>query len=224
MVAAALAQHTHAPNIVIIFEGGVIGSQLKNGMLPLSTQEWRGARKSMAMVSNLDIFLYQQRGFVDYGILGAAQVDMYGNINTTAIGDFRKPAVRLPGSGGANDIASLSTRVIIMCAHEKRRFVEKVDFVTSPGYLRGGSAREDAGLIFGGPYKVVTDLALMGFDKRTRRMKLEAVQSGVSVEQVTSNTGFDLEIAEDVAVIKPPTKEEIRLVRAIDPEGTLLGG
>ncbi len=222
MIAASLAQQTHAPNIGVIFEGGIVSPQLKSGALPLSTQEIRCARKALALVDTLDIFLYQQRGFVDYGFLGAAQVDQYGNINTSVIGDFHRPKVRFPGSGGANDIASTNTRVIISVPHEKRRFVEKTDFITTPGYIRGGDTRIKSGLFFGGPYKVVTDLGIFGFDKESKRMRLEQLQIGVTVEEVKQNTGFELLISPDVRTIDPPTKSELSILRAIDPEGMML--
>lgn len=222
MAAALLAQLTRSPNLSIIFEGGIIAPELKRGKMPLSTNEVRAGRKAMAFCSITDIFLYQQRGFLDYGLLGAAQIDKFGNINTSLIGNIEKPKVRFPGSGGANDIASSATRVIISVIHEKRRFVEKVDFVTSPGFLAGDNSRSAAGLIFGGPYKVVTDLGTMGFDPTTKRLVLEAVHKGVEARDVQENTGFDLPVASNLQRTTPPTRHELNVLRAIDPEKVML--
>src|SRR5271157_5383994 len=224
MAAALLAQFTHSPNLSIMFEGGMIAPQLKPGKMPLSTNEARAGRKAMAFCSITDMFLYQQRGFLDYGLLGAAQIDKFGNLNTSVIGDFESPKVRLPGSGGANDIATSATRVIICVIHEKRRFVEKVDFVTSPGLLNGGDSRREAGLIFGGPYKVVTDLGILGFDSNTKALMLEAVQDGVEPNNVLENTGFHLPVADHLQRINPPSKHELKILRSIDPEKVMLRG
>ena len=223
MLAAGLAQQTLAPNIGIIFEGGIISPELKSNALPLSTQEIRCARKALALVDTLEIFLYQQRGFVDYGFLGGAQVDKYGNVNTSVIGEYSQPKVRFPGSGGANDIASTNTRVIISLPHEKRRFVERIDFITSPGYLRGHDSRKDSGLPFGGPYKVVTDLGILGFDDASKRMRLEMVQVNVTIQDVRNNTGFELLVSPDVGKIAPPTEHELSVLRSIDPGRVILG-
>jgi glutaconate CoA-transferase subunit B len=224
MAAALLAQLTHSPSLSIVFEGGIIAPELKRGKMPLSTNEVRAGRKAMAFCSITDIFLYQQRGFLDYGLLGAAQIDKFGNINTTLIGSIERPKIRFPGSGGANDIASSATRVIISVTHEKRRFVEKVDFVTSPGFLAGGNSRSNAGLIFGGPYKVVTDLGIMGFDATTKRLMLEALHNDVEATYVQENTGFDLPIASNLQRTAPPTQRELKILRAIDPEKVMLRG
>jgi glutaconate CoA-transferase subunit B len=224
MVAALLAQLTKSPNLSIIFEGGIIAPQLKRGKMPLSTNEIRAGRRALAYCSITDIFLYQQRGFIDYGLLGAAQIDRFGNINTSLIGDLHKPKVRLPGSGGANDIASAASRVIITVAHEKRRFVEKVDFVTSPGLLSGGNSRLVAGLIFGGPYKIVTDLGIMGFDPNSNEIRLESLQEGVDVSDVQQNTGFQLPAATELTKIQPPSARELETLRTIDPDKVMLRG
>jgi glutaconate CoA-transferase subunit B len=160
-----------------------------------------------------------QRGFIEYGFLGGAQIDPYGNLNSTVIGDHARPKARLPGSGGANDVGSHCWRTIAIMQHDARRFVPKVDFITTPGYLTGPGAREAAGLPPGtGPYRVVSSLALMGFDDATKRMKLLAVHPGVTVEQVIQNTGFELLLADRIEETPPPTAEELRLLREeIDP-------
>jgi glutaconate CoA-transferase subunit B len=162
-----------------------------------------------------------QRGMVDYTFLSGAQIDPYGNLNSTMIGgDYEKPKVRLPGSGGANDLASLCWRTMIVMKHDAKKFVERLDFVTTPGYLTGPGAREAAGLPRGtGPAYVVSTLALMDFDPASKRMRLRATHPGVSVEDVIAATGFELLIPEQVEITEPPSAEELRLLREeIDPE------
>jgi glutaconate CoA-transferase subunit B len=164
-----------------------------------------------------------QRGFIDYGFLGGAQIDPYGNLNTITIGDHDHPKARLPGSGGGNDVGSQCWMTVAIMQHDKRRFVPKVDFLTTPGYLTGPSARENAGLPVGTrPINVVSTLALMDYDDGpggTYRMRLAATHPGVMVEEVIENTGFELIIPEHVLVNDPPSAEELRLLREeIDPE------
>jgi glutaconate CoA-transferase subunit B len=171
-----------------------------------------------------DTFLFAQRGFLDYGFMGGAQIDQHGNVNTSVLGaDYWKPKVRLPGTGGANDIASLCKEVIIVTAHEKRRFVPKVDFVTSPAWLDGGEGRRKAGLFFGGVSRVVTTLGLFGFDPETRRMRLEALHPGVTRAQVREQTGFPVDDAPEVTETVPVASDELDMLRALDPERRFLG-
>lgn len=217
LLAAVLAQKTHAKSLTILFEGGVIGPHIEPGKLPPSTNEQRCAVRANMVLSITDVLLLMQRGYVDYGFLGGAQVDKYGNLNSSIIGDWDHPTVRLPGTGGGNDIASLS-KVIVAMHHEKRRLVEKVDFITSPGYLRGGKTRREAGLIAGGVHKVVTHLAIMGFDDERGEMCLEGLQPGATVEMVRENTGFDLMVRDDLFEASPPTEEELLILRSLDPE------
>ena len=208
----------------MVIEGGIIGPQIKPGRLPISTNEMRAAHRAQMLPGITDTFLFAQRGFLDYGFMGGAQIDQHGNINTTVVGhDYWKPKVRLPGTGGANDIASLCREVIILTAHEKRRFVPRVDFVTSPAWLDGDGSRRRAGLLFGGVSRVVTTLGIFGFDPQTRRMRLDALHPGVTVEQVRDNTGFDLLLAPEVAVTTPPAADELAMLRALDPERRFLG-
>ncbi|GBF32843.1 glutaconate CoA-transferase [Desulfocucumis palustris] len=224
MVAITLAQLTHAPGIIPVFEAGAVGPRLTRG-LPLSVGDSRTTSKAMYLQGLNSAFELAQRGFCDYGFIGGAEIDMYGNLNSTMIGDFpadyQKPKVRLPGSGGASDMASSCQRTIIIMVHEKRRFKEKLSYVTSPGFLDGSpDARKKAGLAGKGPYRVITTRAILGFDQATRRMKLLATMPGETVESVRDNTGFELLIDENVYQYEPPTNEEIRLVRdEIDPEG-----
>ena len=219
MLAASLAQKMHAPNLVPIFEFGGTGAQLKK--LPRAVGEGRTFYRAVAASGICDIMETAMRGFVDFGFLGGAQIDPYGNLNSTIIGpNHHPPKVRLPGSGGANDVGSLCWRNIIIMRHDKRRFVPQVDFVTTPGYLTGPGAREEAGLSPGtGPYRVVSTLALLDFEEESKRMRLLATNPGVTVEQVIDNTGFELIIPAEVGRNEPPTEEELRILREeVDPE------
>jgi len=218
LVSCILAQKTHAPRLTILFEGGVIGPYVQAGKLPPSTNEQRAARQANMLLSITDILLLQQRGYVDYGFLGGAQIDQYGNLNSSFIGDAENPKVRLPGTGGANDIASLASKILVAMHHEKKRFVKKVDFITTPGYLSGGDSREKAGMLVGGTYKVITHLGIFGFDEKTRRMRLEGLHPGATVEEVKDRTGFELLIPDKIQHTKPPTGEELRILRELDPD------
>ena len=218
LVSCILAQKTHAPTLTILFEGGVIGPYVEAGKLPPSTNEQRCARRANMLLSITDVLLLQQRGYVDYGFLGGAQIDQYGNLNSSFIGDPDKPKVRLPGTGGANDIASLASKILVAMHHEKKRFVEKVDFITTPGYLQGADSREKAGLLVGGVYQVITHLGIFGFDKKTRRMQIESLHPGATVEEVKERTGFELIIPDDLPFTEPPTAAELRILRELDPE------
>ncbi|MBU7031857.1 MAG: 3-oxoacid CoA-transferase [Theionarchaea archaeon] len=219
MLAAALAQKTHAPNLMPVFEFGGTGAKLEE--LPLGVGGSRTFYRALAASSICDVMEAAQRGLIMYGFVGGAQIDPYGNLNSTVIGDHAKPKVRFPGSGGANDIGSLVWRTIAIMKHGVTRFVEQVDFITTPGYLTGPRAREAAGLPPGtGPYRVVSDLALMGFHEKTKRMTLLALNPGVTLEQVEDNTGFELVIPEKVDENPPPTDEELHILRKeIDPTG-----
>jgi len=213
MLAAALAKRMHAPNLVPIFEFGGTGASLEK--LPLGVGDSRTFHKAVAASGICDIMETATRGFVEYGFLGGAQIDTYGNLNTTVIGKYWPPKVRLPGSGGGNDVGSFCWKtIVIMRKHDTRSFVPKVDFVTTPGYLTGPGAREKAGLPpGGGPYRVVTNLALMDFDPTTRRMRLIATHPGVKPEDVVKATGFELLVADQVATNPEPTEKELKLLR-----------
>ena len=223
MMASVLAQRLHAPSLTIVVEGGIIGPQWKPGWLPISTNEMRAAHGAQMMPAITDVFLMAQRGQLDVGFIGGAQIDQYGNLNTTVIGSYERPKVRLPGSGGANDIISLCRQVLILTAHEPRRFVDKVDFVTSPGYLTGGESRRASGLLFGGVARVVTTLGLFGFEPESRRMRLEAVHQGVTVDQVRASTPIELLVAEHVKTTAPPTARELEVLRSLDPSRQFIG-
>ena len=217
LLAATLAQRLHAPGLTILFEGGTIGPFIVPGELPPSTNEQRCTRRANMVLSNTDVLLLLQRGYVDIGFMGGAQIDRYGNLNSSFIGDADDPTIRLPGTGGGNDIASL-TRVIVAMIHEKRRFVETVDFVSSTGFWRGGSSRAESGLITGGPGNVVTDLAILGFDEATKRMKVQALHAGVSAEQVQESTGFELLFDADMETTEAVTDDELAVLREFDPD------
>jgi glutaconate CoA-transferase subunit B len=222
LLASALARITHAPGLTIVIEGGSIGLEVAPGNLPISTNEMRGARRAVALPSITHIFLYAQRGYFDYGFLGGAQIDPYGNINTSIIGTVERPKVRLPGSGGACDIACLCREIMLVTRHEKRRFVERLDFLTSPGQVDGGRGRRGAGLLFGRVAAVVTDLALMDFDSDSGRMRIAALQPGAERRQVEEQTGFELAAAPNVRRLGPPTERELTLLRSLDPRRVFL--
>ena len=218
MLAAMLATKTTAPNLVPVFEFGGMGAILEH--LPRAVGEARTFHKGLSASGICDTMETAERGFIDYGFLGGAQIDGYGNLNSTTIGDHDHPKARLPGSGGGNDVGSLCWMTVAIMQHDKRRFVPKVDFITTPGYLTGPGAREAAGLPRNsGPINVVSTLALMDYDRDTCRMRLAATHPGVTVEDVIANTGFELIIPEHVGVNEPPSVEELRLLREeIDPE------
>jgi glutaconate CoA-transferase subunit B len=218
MIAALLAKRTHAPGAKIVFEAGFIDSNARDVALSIADSRL-GYRASGAIGLIETLGLMLQGGHVDVGFVGAAQIDMYGNLNTTYIGSFEKPTVRLPGSGGGNDIMSSAKRAVIIMTHEKRKMVKKLDYLTSPGFLDGLGAREKTGLLGGGPSLVVTNLCQMDFEPRTKRIRLATVHPRVSVQQVLENTEFELIVPEDVPTTELPTCEELALLRAIDPNG-----
>ena len=218
LIAAMLAKKTHAPGAKIVYEAGFIDSNAKEIALSIADSRL-GYRASGAIGLIETLGLMLQGGHVDLGFVGAAQIDEYGNINTTYIGSYENPSVRLPGSGGGNDIISSAKRVVAIMTHEKRKMVKKLDYLTSPGFLDGPGARERIGLLGGGPSLVVTNLCQMDFDPETKRIRLATVHPGVSVQQVLDNSGFDLIIPKNVPTTELPTVEELELLRAIDPNG-----
>ena len=212
MLAASLAQRMHAPNLVAVFEFGGTGAILEE--LPLAVGGESTFHRAIAAAGICDVMETAQRGFIEYGFLGGAQIDPFGNLNSTVIGDFKHPKVRLPGSGGGNDVGSHCWQTIAIMRHDKRRFVEQLDFITTPGYLSGPGARETAGLPPGtGPYRVVSNLAVLGYHPQTKRMMLLATHPGITVEDVVDNTGFDLVIPDKVESNPPPTAEELHILR-----------
>lgn len=217
LLAATLAQRLDCPGLTILFEGGTLGSFVVPGELPPSTNEQRCTRRANMLLSITDVLLLLQRGYVDVGFMGGAQIDRFGNLNSSFIGDPENPKIRLPGTGGGNDISSL-TRMIVTMKHEKRRFVEKVDFITSPGYIDGYNTRKEAGLPTGGAFRVVTDLALLGFHPETKEMKVESLHPGVTAEEVRDNTSFDILIDDNPQITDAPNEKELAVLRHLDPE------
>src|SRR3984957_7975038 len=216
--AARLAQRTASPNLVIFFEAGGVAPQLPT--MPISVGDSRTFYRGLMATSMADVMETCQRGLMDYTFLGGAQIDSYGNLNSTMIGtDYARPKVRLPGSGGANDLASLCWRVFVITNHDRRRFVDQLDFLTTPGYLTGPGAREAAGLPPGtGPYRVITDLAVLGYHEETKRMEIISLHAGVTLEQVRAATSFSLGVREPLATTAPPSDHELHILRAeVDP-------
>jgi len=221
-LACNLARRTHAPNLMMIYEAGVIGAQ--PARLPLSIGDPTLVSGALAVCSMYDIFaFYLQRGNVDVGFLGGAQIDRFGNINATVIGDYDHPKVRLPGSGGSMEIAAWANRCYILTPHQKRRFPEKVDFRTSAGFLNGKTERDAAQLRGRGPQAVVTDLGIYRFGD-SGEMTLSSLHPGVTLERAQAETGWQLETELTPANTPPPTDSELRLMREeLDPEGAYLG-
>jgi glutaconate CoA-transferase, subunit B len=221
MIGAILAQRTHAPGLVIIFEAGGVAPRVPT--LPVSVGDSRTFYHASAASSMHNVMSACQAGYVDFGFLGGAMMDRYGNLNTTVIGPWEAPEVRLPGSGGGNDVGSLAQRTIIILRQDKRRLVERVNFITTPGYIDGPGARERAGLPAGsGPYRVITQLAVFDFDETSKQLRLRATHPGVSVADVQAASGFAVSVAETLEVTSPPAEEELRLLHEIDPAGMVL--
>lgn len=219
-VASKLAQMTHAPDYVPML-GPIVDPDLTH--IPESyTDHELLSWPCRAQISVMDCLDYWQRGMINVGFVSGAQIDMYGNVNTVSIGDYNDPKVRLVGPIAQTNHMAFADRVFIFQEHEKRSFVEKVDFISGTGFLDGGKEREIAGLRGNGPYKVFTDLAILDFCSDTKRMRLTSVHPGITVEQVKVNTGFELIIPEKVPVTSEPTDEELKLIREIDPKGLLL--
>ena len=223
LMAAALAQRTHAPTLTMMMEGGILGPSFKPGELPISTNEMRTAYRAQMLPGITDAFLLAQRGFLDIGFIGGAEIDQYGNLNTSAIGGYDRPKVRLPGSGGANDIISLCREVMILTVHEKRRFTERVEFITSPGYLSGGDSRRKSGLLFGGVSRMITTLGIFDFAPESRRMRLVALHPGATVADIQANTGFEVLVSDALTTTEPPTDKELDILRSLDPKRQFIG-
>jgi len=216
-LACNLAKRTHAPNLLMIYEAGVIGAE--PARLPLSIGDPTLVSGALSVVSMYDIFAnYLQRGNVDVGFMGGAQIDKYGNINATVIGDYAHPKVRLPGSGGSQEIAAWANRCYIMTPHQKRRFPEKVDFMTSAGFLSGRAEREATGVRGRGMLAVVTDIGMLEPDE-SGEMVLTALHPGKTVQAAKENTGWDLKVSDQVRRTGALTERELQILREeLDPE------
>src|SRR3990172_8154028 len=210
-LACNLARRTHAPNLNLVYEAGVIGAQ--PARLPLSIGDPTLVSGAAAVCSMYDILaFYLQRGNVDVGFMGGAQIDRFGNINATVIGSYHNPKVRLPGSGGSKEIAAWANRCYIMTPHQKRRFPEKCDFVTSAGFLSGRAEREASHLRGNGPQAVVTDIGILEPDQNGE-LVLAALHPGETVEKAEANTGWDLKVSPGLRITEPPTEDELRILR-----------
>ncbi|GBF34738.1 3-oxoadipate CoA-transferase subunit B [Desulfocucumis palustris] len=226
LVAGITAKRFHAPNLNIVYESGCIGPQKYR--VDFNVGDSSAADGALCLTSEWRVFSDMQCGYYDVGVLGAAQVDKFGNLNTTAIfgdRDYCLPLVRLPGSGGGNDIGSNIGRVVVMLRLEPLRFVEKVDYITTPGFLDGTpEARKRAGLPGSGPVAVVTDKALFRFDSSTREMYLDTIYPGVDAGEVKSMVGWEIKIAAELKVAPEPEDRELAAVRAADPANLIMGG
>lgn len=213
-VAANLARATHAPDIVLVYESGTIGA--KPTRLPLSIGDGELAETADAVVSVPEIFNYWvQPGRIDVGFLGAAQIDRFGNINTTVIGSYERPKVRLPGAGGAPEIAASTKEVIVVVRQSPRTFVDRIDFITSVGHGGHGMSRRELGFTGAGPTVVITDLGILRPDPESCELVMSCLHPGVTVDQVTAATGWPLSISVDLTGTEPPTPEELRALRAL---------
>jgi len=222
MVAALLAKQTHAPNMTILFELGVIDSEpIHTGVGLADPRVWYRAKVLSSFVDILGTIVH--KGRVDVGFLGGLEVDQYGNLNSTLIGDPRAKFRHMIGSGGANDIASCARKTVIIMRHEVRKLSQAVSFITSPGYVEGADSRARAGLP-GGPSRVITNKAIFGFDPHTKQMTLLSIHPGTTRDEVLENMGFMPVVPERVPFTEPPTPEQLRLIRErIDPERMYLG-
>jgi glutaconate CoA-transferase subunit B len=226
-IAAILAQRMYASEICQIYEYGAIGPQVATPFRRNMMADARNSFRAFSWMSMNPIMFQASVGLVDYGILGAAQLDKYGNINSTQIGkSYKKPKKRFTGSGGGNEVASLCWRTILLMRHEKRRFLEKVDFITSPGYLDGSlNARENAGLPKGtGPYRVITSMGLFDFDHDTNIMRIIGTAPDVTVDDIKNNMEFEPKVANVIEQLEPPKPDELKLLRdVIDPDRVVIG-
>ena len=222
--AAMLAQRVHSPNLIIVFEAGGVAPLIPE--MPISVGDSRTTWKAIMASGMCEIMETACRGMLDYTFLGGAQIDMYGNLNSTRVGtDHQKPKVRFPGSGGANDFASFCWRMMVMTPQDSKRFVEKVSYCTSPGWLSGGDSRAKSGLPLGaGPYKIITNMAVMDFEPQSKRMRLIALNPGYSIKDVQDNCGFELLQAAKIVENAPPSTEELHMLRdVIDPYRYVIG-
>ncbi|MFN2190559.1 MAG: CoA-transferase subunit beta [Candidatus Promineifilaceae bacterium] len=218
-IACNLARRSHSPDLELVYESGIFGAN--PARLPLSIGDPTLVSDSISAVSMADLFmLYLQGGLVDVALLGGAQIDRFGNLNTTVIGPYETPKVRLPGSGGACEIAINAKKVFMIMRLKRRAFVERLDFRTSPGHLNGGSSRKDAGLPGAGPVLVITDRALFDFDNDSKEMNLRELGPGETVESVQAEVSWPLKVSENVQRMDPPTEAELIHIREeLDPGG-----
>jgi len=221
LMAATVAKFTHAPNFNMMVEYGAMGPAPLR--LPMCVNCAVNNERAYFAGSQREVMGAQQAGFVDVACISGAQIDKYGNLNSTCIGDYHNPKVRLAGSGGANDLASSASRTIIMMRQDGRNFVNQLDYLTSPGHLNGPGSREKAGLVGGGPAAVVTTMGVYRFDALTREMYLEKIHPGVDLEKLKAAVQWDLAISPDLTETELPTEEQVMVMRTLDPLAVYLG-
>ncbi|WP_135828445.1 CoA-transferase subunit beta [Halorussus halobius] len=226
LISGVLARHTHAPDCQLVTESGYVGAQ-PPGVVQSISDTVLGVG-SVVATDQMQIFMDNQRGLLDVGIIGAGQIDRYGNTNSTVVtgedGSYDDPTVRLPGSGGSNDIMTSCGRTVVVMRQQRRAFTTELDYVTAPGHLDGPGAREELGLGGDGPETVITDLARFGFDDDTKEMTLTATHPGIDVGDVREEVQWDLAVADDVATTPAPTRGEVAVLRTIDPTDIVLRG
>jgi glutaconate CoA-transferase subunit B len=224
LIAGLVAVSRHSPEAILVYEGGGIGARTRR--IPWTISDNPTTDNALAAVQMWRVFGDQQRGFITLGIIGGAEIDRFGNLNTTVIlgdrGTYLRPKVRLPGSGGANDIASSAVRTVIMLRLEKGKFVNRLQYLTSPGYLSGPGDREKAGLYGTGPVMVVTDRCIFGFGEKTKEMYLMKLYPGVKADDIRQLVEWDLNISSSLQEVEPPTEEELRVMRSFDSMGFIL--
>ncbi|WP_256289980.1 CoA-transferase subunit beta [Halobellus inordinatus] len=224
LISGVLAKYTHAPRCQLVTESGYVGSR-PPGVVQSISDSVLGV-DSLVATDQMQIFVDNQRGLFDVGIIGAGQIDKYGNTNSTVVtgaeGSYENPKVRLPGSGGSNDIMTSCGRTIVMMRQRARAFTSELDYVTAPGYLDGPGAREEFGFPGGGPETVITDMAVFGFDEETKEMYLRSTHPGIDVEEVREMVQWDLNVDDDVETTPVPTRREVAMLRTIDPTDTVL--
>jgi glutaconate CoA-transferase subunit B len=218
IVAFGVAKLTHAPNAVGVFECGIVRDDAAAGMIYTMGDPYNqlGAVWGTGLVQ---VMGQLQKGRVDTGFIGAAEIDRFGNINTSYIGDPASPDVKLPGSGGGCDIATMAKRLICAVAHDKRRLVERVSFITSPGWLDGGEARKRVGLTQGGTAAVITDRAILRPYGNSHELHLASLHYGQTLEEVRANTGWDVKALPGLVETPPPSRDELAALRTVDPDG-----
>ena len=217
-----LAQNTHAPRAIGVYELGIV-RDTPVAEPPMTMGDLPNLCRAQWLADTADAMGLLQRGGVDVSFIGGAQVDRFGNLNTSYIGGIETIETRLPGSGGACDLACLAKRHIIIMAHEKRRFVPRVDYITSPGYGDGGSWRQKVGLPRGGPSTVITTMGILRFDPQTKEMTLTSIHPGISVDTILENTGWALKVAPDLSQTPVPQEDELDMLQRFDPQGFWTG-
>jgi len=221
LLGGMLAKATHAPNATLFYECGSVGAERFRPSYTVS--DTTHGDRPYYITTMTRTFSDIQRGYMDVAVIGAAQIDIYGNLNTTVVGDYNSPITRLPGSGGANDAGSSAKRIICMMALEKKRFLKRVNYITTPGFIDGPEGRKKAGILGGGPSVVITNKGIMRFDDKTKEMYLASVYPGVSVDDIKKEVSWELKVASDLNQVEPPKTQEIQMLRTFDSMGIILG-